>query len=138
MRPLPWPALLLAGCLAAPQASDAPVAVATLAELVDGAFPSGRDKQGAGGVLVLVHDVTVRKVRDEQDGDWHLNTSDATFGPFVMEVVPRDQDAVGKPPLGVRLAVRGVPFCDRAHEDAGFHGDTCWELHPVLGWAREP
>jgi len=130
-------ALALAGCLAAPAAPFAGQVV-TFADLAQGALPGGRDKQGTGGITVLVHNVTVRKVLDEDDGDWHLNSSDATWQPFVLEIIPRDQGDVGKPPTGLRLAVLGVPFCDRQHAGEAWHGNTCWELHPVVGWQPEP
>jgi hypothetical protein len=131
-------ALLLAGCTGAPGLPlPSAASTATLADIVAGHFASGRDKQGSGGVAVLVHNVTVHLVRDESDGDWHLSTSDATQDPFIMEIIPRDQGDLSKPPVGPRLAVVGVPFCDRAHAGEDWHGFTCWELHPVLGWQRE-
>ncbi|MCA1813551.1 MAG: hypothetical protein LC624_06325 [Halobacteriales archaeon] len=112
--------------------------VVTLADVVAGTFVGGRDKLGTGGVAVLVHNVTVHVVRNEEDGDWHLGAGDATKDPFIMEIVPRDQGNLSKPPVGPRLAVLGVPFCDRAHQAEDWHGFTCWELHPVLAWQREP
>jgi len=128
----------LAGCVQpGPAAAEASGSV-TLAEVVRGAFPSATDKRGSGGVTVVVHNVTVSFVRNEDDGDWHLNTTDGSWAPFVMEIIPRDQGAVAKPPLHAKLQITGVPFCDREHQTTDWHGRTCWELHPVLAWQVEP
>ncbi len=108
----------------------------TLAAIVDGNFTSAVDKQGDGGSYVEVRDVVVFKVlTEEADGDWHVYMQDPTYDQFIGEIIPRDQGAVGQPPLGVALVVRGITYCDAEHQYDAWHGDTCWEIHPLTSWA---
>ncbi len=111
---------------------------ATLRQILDGEFRTSTDKQGTFGTVVVVRNVTLTRMSTAPDGDWHLRARDATLHGFVMELIPRDQEALGRPDIGVPLAILGVPFCDHGHEDESWHYGTCWEVHPVLGWKREP
>ncbi len=109
----------------------------TLAAIVAGDFPSAVDKQGDGGTYVEVRDVVVIKIRaEETDGDWHIYIKDPTYPQFIGEIIPRDQGTEGRPPVGVSLLVRGITYCDHQHEDAIWHGSTCWEIHPLTAWER--
>ncbi len=109
----------------------------TLAAVVDGNFTSAVDKMGDGGSYVEVRDVVVFKViTEELDGDWHVYMQDPTYDHIIGEIVPRDQGAEGKPPIGVPLVVWGITYCDVEHQDASWHGDTCWEIHPLTAWEQ--
>lgn len=108
----------------------------TLASIVDGNFTSATDKMGNGGSYVEVRNVTVFKViTEEADGDWHVYIRDPTYNQFISEIIPSDQSAEGQPPLDVPLMVWGITYCDVPHENDGWHGYTCWEIHPLISWA---
>ncbi len=99
--------------------------VTTLDAIVNGIFTSAVDKQGDGRSYVEVRDVVVFKViTEEADGDWHVYMRDPTYDHIIGEVIPRDHAAVGEPPLGVPLVVRGIAYCDTEHEYDAWHCDT--------------
>jgi hypothetical protein len=137
-------AALAAGCVAPglvpPPAAPSPTTPAfatTLADVARGTFATASDKRGHGGTLVSVTGVVIDKIlSEENDGDWHLYAHDATVARMVVEIVPEDQAAEGKPPTGVPLTLTGTPYCDQAHETESWHGSTCWEIHPVYAWSR--
>jgi hypothetical protein len=108
----------------------------TLAAIVDGNFTSAVDKLGDGGSYIEVRNVVVFKVlTEEADGDWHVYMQDPTYDQFISEIIPRDQAAVGQPPLNVSLVVWGITYCDVEHQNDSWHGYTCWEIHPLTSWA---
>jgi hypothetical protein len=108
----------------------------TLSSIVDDNFTSAVDKQGDGGSYVEVRDVVVFKViTEEADGDWHVYIRDPTYDQFIAEIIPRDQGAEGQPPLNVPLVVWGITYCDTPHQNDGWHGYTCWEIHPLTSWS---
>jgi hypothetical protein len=108
----------------------------TLASIVDGNFTSATNKMGDGGSYVEVRDVIVFKVvTEEVDGDWHVYIRDPTVDQFISEIIPKDQAAEGQPPLDVPLVVWGITYCDIEHQNDGWHGYTCWEIHPLTSWA---
>ena len=107
---------------------------ATLQDLVAGRFPTASDKAGTGGVTVTVDGLQVLYVRDESDGDWHVGVTDGRFPIFITEITPSYQSALGRPNVGMIIDETGVPYCDRAHETESWHGNTCWEIHPVTSW----
>jgi hypothetical protein len=108
----------------------------TLGAIVDGNFTSAVNKLGDGGSYVEIRDVIVFKViTEEADGDWHVYIRDPTYDQFISEIIPRDQAAEGQPPLNVPLFVWGITYCDVPHQNDGWHGYTCWEIHPLTSWA---
>jgi hypothetical protein len=116
------------------QTTGVPTAT-TVGQIISGEFPSGLDKQGTGGVLVTVLNLTVLYVHDESDGDWHVAVTDGNVSVFITEIIPRDQAVLGRPVAGSVIDETGVPFCDVQHENESWHGDTCWEIHPVTAWS---
>jgi hypothetical protein len=107
----------------------------TLVAIVDGNFTSAVNKLGDGGSYVEIRDVIVFKViSEEADGDWHVYIRDPTYDQFISEIIPRDQ-AEEQPPLNVPLVVWGITYCDVPHQNDGWHGYTCWEIHPLTSWA---
>jgi hypothetical protein len=59
---------------------------------------------------------------------------DPTYDHIIGEIIPRDQTREGQPPLGVPLVVWGITYCDVEHQNDGWHGYTCWEIHPLTSW----
>ena len=108
--------------------------VTTLEDLIAGKFPTASDKQGTGGVTVTVRNLHVLYVRTESDGDWHVGVTDGTVPIFITEITPSYQQSEGEPPVGSNIDETGVAYCDRVHETESWHGDTCWEIHPVTAW----
>ena len=106
----------------------------TLEEIIAGNFPSAIDKSGTGGVLVQVENLTVFLVLTAGDGDWHVHVTDGKQPRFVTEIIPRDQASLQMPKVGQIITEIGTPYCDREHKNAGWHGLTCWEIHPVTDW----
>lgn len=107
----------------------------TIEQVISGRYPSGLDKQGTGGVTVEVRGLTVLYVNNESDGDWHVAVRDRNVSVFITEIIPRDQAALGRPAPGSLIDEVGVPYCDVQHENESWHGDTCWEIHPVTAWS---
>ncbi len=111
-----------------------PNACATLEELIAGKYPSGLDKSGTGGVTVTVPNLQVLYVRTESDGDWHVAVADGQVQVFITEITPQYQSSLGEPPVGLLIDETGVPYCDTFHQTESWHGNTCWEIHPVTAW----
>ena len=108
--------------------------VVTLEDIVVGKFPSAADKQGTGGIPVTVQGLYVLYVHTEVDGDWHVAVSDGRLGVFITEITPPYQSTLGMPPSGKVIDETGTPYCDTFHENETWHGNTCWEIHPVTSW----
>jgi hypothetical protein len=72
---------------------------------------------------------------DELDGDWHVAVTDGNQSVFITEIIPSDQQALGRPTAGTFIDETGTPYCDVPHENEAWHGYTCWEIHPVKLWA---
>ena len=106
----------------------------TLQDIIAGRFPSATDKQGTGGVNVTVRGLYVVYVMDELDGDWHVAVTDGNQSVFITEIIPSDQQALGRPVAGTVIDVTGIAYCDLQHENEAWHGNTCWEIHPVKFW----
>jgi hypothetical protein len=107
---------------------------ATLADLVAGKFPTALDKRGLGGVSVSVEGLYVLKVEVENDGDWHVIVTDGKTRVFVTEITPQYQTTLKMPTVGSTIDETGIAYCDTFHENESWHGDTCWEIHPVTEW----
>ncbi|MBI3841455.1 MAG: hypothetical protein HY297_05860 [Thaumarchaeota archaeon] len=106
----------------------------TLSVIMTGAFPTATDKQGTGGTTVTVKGLQVLKILTESDGDWHVYVTDGQVSVFITEIIPRDQAAEGKPAIGSTIDETGTPYCDTVHQTEAWHGNTCWEIHPVTAW----
>ena len=106
----------------------------TLQDLVAGRFPTALDKAGTGGVTVTVRGLQVLYVHDESDGDWHVGVTDGKLPIFITEITPSYQPTLGRPTVGTVIDETGVPYCDTFHETESWHGNTCWEIHPVTSW----
>ncbi len=111
-----------------------PGASTTLEDLITGKFPTGSDKHGTGGVTVTVQNLQVLYVRTETDGDWHVGVTDGRVPVFITEIIPSDQASEGMPPVGATIDETGIAYCDTAHQTESWHGNTCWEIHPVTAW----
>jgi hypothetical protein len=107
---------------------------ATLNDLIAGKFPTALDKAGTGGVTVTVTDLQVIYVRTESDGDWHVAVTDGVIPVFITEITPSYQAALGQPQAGSIIQETGIAYCDTVHETESWHGNTCWEIHPVTLW----
>jgi hypothetical protein len=107
---------------------------ATLNDLISGKFPTALDKAGTGGVTVTVTDLQVIYVRMESDGDWHVAVTDGVIPVFITEITPSYQAALGQPQAGSIIQETGIVYCDTVHETESWHGNTCWEIHPVTSW----
>ncbi len=108
--------------------------IATLNDLIAGKFPTALDKAGTGGVTVTVTDLQVIYVRTESDGDWHVAVTDGVNPVFITEITPSYQAALGQPQSGSIIQETGIAYCDTVHETESWHGNTCWEIHPVTSW----
>lgn len=106
----------------------------TLQEIIAGKFPSATDKLGTGGLNVTVRGLYVLYVMDELDGDWHVGVTDGNQSVFITEIIPSDQQALGRPVAGTVIDETGIAYCDVQHENEAWHGNTCWEIHPVKFW----
>ena len=107
---------------------------ATLSDLIAGKFPTALDKAGTGGVTVTVTDLHVIYVRTESDGDWHVAVTDGLIPVFITEITPSYQAALRQPQSGSIIEETGIAYCDTVHERESWHGNTCWEIHPVTSW----
>ena len=106
----------------------------TLDAIIGGAYPSATDKMGTGGVTVTVDNLRVLYVNPESDGDWHVAVTDGIFPVFITEITPAYQSSEGMPPVGSVIDETGIVYCDTFHQFENWHGNTCWEIHPVLSW----
>ncbi len=106
----------------------------TLQDIISGKFPSAKDKSGTDGVQVTVTTLVVLSVRSESDGDWHVAVTDGKVPVFITEVTPAYQ-SIGKPLVGATIDETGIPYCDTYHQTESWHGNTCWEIHPVMLWS---
>ena len=107
---------------------------ATLNDLIAGKFPTALDKAGTGGVTVTVTNLQVIYVRTESDGDWHVAVTDGVIPVFITEITPSYQAKLGQPQSGSTIEETGIAYCDTVHESESWHGNTCWEIHPVTSW----
>lgn len=106
----------------------------TLEDIIAGKFPSATDKQGTGGVVVTVDNLLVLYVHTESDGDWHVAVTDGTVAVFITEITPAYQSSLGMPLAGSTIDETGISYCDTNHQTASWHGNTCWEIHPIISW----
>lgn len=106
----------------------------TIQELMAGEYPSAVDKNGTLGTSVTVLALRVLYVNNETDGDWHVGVTDGVVPVFITEITPAYQAVLGRPPVGSVVDESGRAFCDVQHENESWHGDTCWEVHPVTAW----
>lgn len=106
----------------------------TLGTIIGGAYPSASDKNGTGGVTVTVKNLRVLYVNTESDGDWHVAVTDGIYLVFITEITPAYQVSEGMPPVGSTIDETGMVFCDTFHQFETWHGNTCWEIHPVTSW----
>jgi len=106
----------------------------TLNDLIAGKFPTALDKAGTGGVTVTITNLQVIDLRTESDGDWHVAVTDGVIPVFITEITPRYQAALGQPQSGSIIEETGIAYCDTVHEAESWHGNTCWEIHPVTSW----
>jgi hypothetical protein len=106
-----------------------------LEAIIAGQFQTSTDKSGTGGTTVTIQGLKVLYVNPESDGDWHVGVADGKVSVFITEIIPRDQAAEGQPPVGAVIEETGTPYCDTVHETEAWHGNTCWEIHPVTAWA---
>jgi len=106
----------------------------TLGAIIGAGYPSATDKQGTGGVTVTVKNLRVIYVNTESDGDWHVAVTDGIYTVFITEITPAYQASEGMPPVGSVIDETGIVFCDTFHQYENWHGNTCWEIHPVLSW----
>ncbi len=97
-------------------------------------YPTANDKQGDGGTTVTVRGLKVLKILTESDGDWHVYVTDGPVSVFITEITPSYQAAEGKPAVSSVIDETGTPYCDTVHQTAAWHGNTCWEIHPVTAW----
>ena len=126
--------IVLAGLALALITQTKMTGTATLNDLIAGKFPTALDKAGTGGVTVTVTDLRVIYVRTESDGDWHVAVTDGVIPVFITEITPSYQAALGQPQSGSIIQETGIAYCDTVHETESWHGNTCWEIHPVTLW----
>lgn len=83
---------------------------------------------------MTVQNLHVLYVRTETDGDWHVGVTDGRVAVFITEITPSYQASEGMPPVGSTIDETGIAYCDIAHQTERWHGNTCWEIHPVTAW----
>jgi hypothetical protein len=111
------------------------ITVTTLSEIISGRFQSATDKHGTNGTLVRVSGLRVVSTKIEHDGDTHVVVSDGKIRVFVTEITPVEKDkGVADPVRGQVIEITGYPFYDKAHATEAWHGNTGWEIHPVIRW----
>ncbi len=107
----------------------------TLEDIIAGKFPTASDKQGTNGILVEVDGLRVTRVHKVFDEDWHIDVTDGKVRLFITEVTPYWLNhGVTVPAVGSVIDEIGYVYCDTEHENETFHGNTCWEIHPVIKW----
>ncbi len=107
----------------------------TLEDIVTGKFLTASDKEGTNGILVEVDGLTVTGVHKVFDGDWHIDVTDGKVRLFITEATPYWLNrGVTLPAVGSVIDEIGYAYCDSEHENETFHGNTCWEIHPVIKW----
>jgi hypothetical protein len=106
----------------------------TLESIIAGDFPTAKDKEGTGSTTVTVQNLQVLYVHTESDGDWHVAVTDGTVPVFITEITPPYEPSLGMPLSGSFIDEIGTPYCDTYHQNEGWHGNTCWEIHPVTFW----
>lgn len=106
----------------------------TLDAIISGAYPTATDKMGTEGVTVTVASLRVLYVATESDGDWHVAVTDGIFPVFITEITPAYQSSESMPLAGSIIDETGIVYCDTVHQTEGWHGNTCWEIHPILSW----
>src|SRR5712691_338190 len=114
--------------------SQTRIGTVTLSDLITGKFHTALDKAGTGGVTVTVTNLQVIYLRTESDGDWHVAVTDGVIPVFITEITPSYQAALGQPQAGSIIQETGIAYCDTVHERESWHGNTCWEIHPVTSW----
>lgn len=108
----------------------------TLEDIISGKFPTASDKQGTNGILVEVDELTVTRIHKVFDGDWHVDVTDGKVRVFITELTPYWLNhGVTVPTVGSVIDEIGYAYCDTEHENEAFHGNTCWEIHPVTKWS---
>jgi hypothetical protein len=102
---------------------------------MNGHFQTATDKHGANGTLVRVPNLRVVATKIEADGDTHVTVSDGTVKIFITEITPVEKGiGIVDPVPGQVIEITGYPFYDYAHAFEAWHGNTGWELHPVVRW----
>jgi hypothetical protein len=110
--------------------------VTTLSEIVSGRFQSATDKHGTNGTLVRVPSLRVVSTSVEADGDTHIIVTDGTVERFVTEITSVEKaKGVAAPRPGQVIEETGYVYYDRAHATEAWHGNTGWELHPIIAWS---
>ncbi len=131
-------AVAIAAILVIPRFFEVPpsssAGAVTLSDLINSKFPAASDKAGTGGVTVTVTNLQVIYVRTESDGDWHVAVTDGLVSVFITEITPAYQAALGEPQAGSTIEETGFAYCDTVHQTESWHGNTCWEIHPVTSW----
>ncbi len=108
----------------------------TLEEIMAGKFPTASDKHGTNGILVEVDGLRVTRVHKMFDGDWHIDVTDGKVRLFITEVTPYWLNhGITLAAVGSVIDETGYVYCDTEHENEAFHGNTCWEIHPVIKWS---
>jgi hypothetical protein len=115
-------------------ATSLQASVVTLEDLMAGRYPTALDRNGTQGTTVAVKNLLVLYVYNESDGDWHVGVTDGRATVVITEITPAFQKALGRPTPGTTIDEIGKVFCDVQHENESWHGDTCWEVHPVTSW----
>jgi hypothetical protein len=107
----------------------------TLSEIISGRFRSATDKHGTNGTLVRVSGLRVVSTSLEADGDTHVIVTDGTVETFVTEITSVEKaKGIVDPRPGEVIEEIGYPFYDTAHASEAWHGNTGWEIHPIIGW----
>ncbi len=126
-RPKPAPAPI--------PVSDGGIIVTVLSDIIAGRFISATDKHGAGGTLVRVSGLKVLSTKIEADGDTHVTVSDGKVRVFITEITPVEKSmGLANPVAGQVIEITGYAFYDKAHATEAWHGNTGWEIHPVVRW----
>ena len=60
--------------------------------------------------------------------------TDGMIPVFITEITPSYQTSLGQPQAGSIIQETGIVYCDTVHETESWHGNTCWEIHPVTTW----
>ncbi len=71
---------------------------------------------------MTVRDLQVLYVCNETDGDWHVAVTDGRLDVFITEIIPSDQQPLGRPSAGAVIDETGTVYCDTAHQTEAWHG----------------